>query len=95
MLSILIDQEENDEPFADIAICSICGWRGAVEECGTEEEGDWEGGYYNVDTCPVCPDGGCIDDYAMSEARAKEWDAWRIANAPASEPQQGSKPAGE
>ena len=51
----------------DIAICSVCGWRGPATECITDEEGDWESGYYKVDLCPKCEDGGSIDDYDFSE----------------------------
>ena len=55
----------------DIAICSVCGWRGPVAECETDEEGDWENGYYKVDLCPKCEDGGSVDDYDFSEYPAE------------------------
>jgi len=64
------------EPSPDIAICSQCGWVGPVSECEVEEEGDWESGYYPVDLCLKCEDGGCIDEYSMSDERAKEWENW-------------------
>jgi len=63
-------------PSPDIAICSECGWRGPVSECGTDYDGDWESGYYPVDLCPKCEDGGCIDDYDMSPERLAEYEAW-------------------
>lgn len=63
-------------PAPDIAICSKCGWRGPTTECERDEEGDWESGYRMIDLCPKCDDGGCIDDYDMSEERQKSWEAW-------------------
>lgn len=76
MYDKIVEIQRGNEPRPDIAICSQCGWRGPVEECGEDTEGDWESGYYDVDTCPKCSDGGCIDDYDMSEKRAKEWEQW-------------------
>jgi len=66
------------EPKPDIAICSQCGWRGPISECGIDPygDGDWESGYYPSHLCPKCEDGGCIDDYDMSEERLKEWEEW-------------------
>ena len=58
--------EKTKEPPADIAVCSKCSWRGPVSECDTEQDGDWETGYYTQPLCPKCPDGGCIDDYDYS-----------------------------
>ena len=66
----------NYEPKPDIAICSECGWRGSVEKCIKEQDGDWESGYYEIDECPICKDGGCIDNYDMSPQRFKEWKQW-------------------
>jgi hypothetical protein len=40
------------------------------------QDGDWESGYYEVHECPVCMDGGCIDDYDYSPEQAKKLDAW-------------------
>jgi len=68
--------DKNAEPLPDIAICSQCGWRGPVGECEKGEEGDWENGYYQIDLCPKCEDGGCIDDYDMTPERAQEWEKW-------------------
>lgn len=69
--------DDNHEPRPDIAICSECGWKGSTLECIKGEDGDWETGYYPIDLCPVCEDGGCIDDYDMTPDREKEWDEWR------------------
>lgn len=68
--------EKKHAPLPDIAICSECGWRGPVDECPKEEDGDWEYGYYTIDVCPKCEDGGCIDDYDMTPERLKEWEEW-------------------
>ena len=78
--SSLSAPEPDPEPEFDIAICSQCGWRGPVSECETGEEGDWESGYYKIDLCPRCEDGGCIDNYDMSPVREKEWEAWAERN---------------
>ena len=67
----------NPEPKVDIAICSECGWRGSVDDCIKGQDGDWESGYYEVDFCPKCEDGGCIDNYDMTPERTKEWEEWR------------------
>jgi len=78
-LRLLFDIDNaNIEPNPDIAICSQCGWRGSISECDVDPhgDGDWESGYYPVDLCPVCEDGGCIDDYDMSEERLIEWEIW-------------------
>jgi len=67
-----IKAEMSNVPHPDIAVCSVCGWRGPVSECIVEEDGDWEGGYFNVDTCPKCEDGGEIE-YEYSEEAIKEF----------------------
>lgn len=67
---------KSEEPCPDIAICSSCGWKGPISECVTESEGDWESGYYSIDLCPKCEDGGCVDDYEMTDQRADEWNLW-------------------
>lgn len=72
----LLREPDDGEPLVDIAICSVCGWRGPVEECPKEKEGDYESGYNIVDLCPACEDGGCIDDYDMSPKREAEWAVW-------------------
>ena len=66
----------DDEPPADIAICSTCGWQGDASKCKTEQDGTWEEGYYDVHLCPKCEDGGCVDDYTMSDEQHKRWQEW-------------------
>jgi hypothetical protein len=66
----------DNAPQPDIAQCSQCGGSWPIDELETEEDGDWESGYYQVHICPVCEDGGCIDDYFMSKECAKEWREW-------------------
>jgi len=62
----------------DLAHCSDCGWRGPATECQKGTEGDWESGYYAVDYCPVCEDGGCIDDYDFSPEQLEKLEAHEI-----------------
>jgi len=64
-------EEENPELFLDIAICGVCSWRGPVRKCGTAIDGDFESGYFNVDTCPKCEDGGYIESYDISKKTRK------------------------
>lgn len=71
---------KNVEPQPDIAICSICGWKGSINLCHIDEEGDFETGYYLIHLCPVCEDGGCIDNYEYSLKAAQEYDKWRKLN---------------
>lgn len=66
----------NVEPEPDIAICSSCGWRGPTSQCETETDGSWEECYYEVHVCPECEDGGCVDNYVMSEKQAALWNLW-------------------
>ena len=73
---ISLSKEINAEPKEDIARCTNCNWSGNVLECELDQEGDWESGYYDIHLCPKCEDGGCVDDYSMSEERFKEWDIW-------------------
>ena len=62
----------------DECSCSNCGWNGKVTDCeeGWESEG-WEYPDYRVHYCPVCPDGGCVDDYWYSE---HEWEMKEIVD---------------
>lgn len=54
-------------PKPDIAICSNCGGRFPVGDCPTRMESEgWEYPEYEVDDCPVCEDGGLIEDYDWS-----------------------------
>ncbi len=69
-----VKEEMGQVPQPDIAICSQCGWRGPISKCQTSEEGDWESGYHTEYFCPVCEDGGCIDDFDFSsEELFKKW----------------------
>ena len=78
----LAKEDETSEPKPDLAKCSQCGWKGPVEDCGTDSEGDWESGYYDIHTCPKCDDGGCVDDYDMTPDQEARWWAWHsLANA--------------
>jgi len=77
---LALEYNEDEEPRPDIAICSQCGWRGPTSECENGEEGDYENGYYFIDLCPRCEDGGCIDDYDMSSKRSEEWLKWHKKN---------------
>jgi len=72
---LLSEAADDGEPKPDIAICSECGWRGPVSECLKGEDGDWESGYYKIDLCPKCEDGGCIE-YDMTPGRLREWEEW-------------------
>lgn len=75
---IIQSQIDNDiEPTPDLGCCSQCGGRYPVAMCPTEQEGDWESGYYDVHVCPYCEDGGCIDDYDYTTERFYEWEEWR------------------
>lgn len=66
--------EEKSAPLTDMCGCSQCGWKGKVSDCQTEWESDgWEMPSYQVHICPVCEDGGCIDDYFFSEEMYKEY----------------------
>lgn len=63
---VLSRSSKNVEPKPDIAKCSACGWSGKASLCAVEKEGSWEEGYYDIQLCPKCEDGGCIDDYDFS-----------------------------
>ena len=65
----LDDRAEEELPPCDMCRCSNCGWFGSCDECETEQEQDgWESPPYGLHLCPVCEDGGCIDDYFHSDA---------------------------
>ena len=44
--------------------CSQCGESIPIGELIKDTEGDYESGYYTIDLCPKCEDGGCIEDYS-------------------------------
>jgi len=65
---ILSEEDPNAIPKADMCGCSNCGWKGKCSDCETEQEQDgWENPPYTIHLCPVCEDGGCIDDYWYSK----------------------------
>lgn len=71
-------QESKRLPSCDMARCSDCGGEFLIADCPMEQDGDWETGYFDVPVCPVCEDGGCLDDYFCTPERAElinEW--WR------------------
>lgn len=64
------DIEEGDDTIYDYDMCrcAYCGWEGKVADCESGEESEgWEYPVYTIHYCPVCEDGGCIDDYWSSE----------------------------
>lgn len=66
--SLILDEEDLDAALkADMCGCSNCGWKGKCSDCETKQEQDgWENPPYTIHLCPVCKDGGCIDDYWIS-----------------------------
>ena len=74
-----LKNETNPEPGCDMGRCGVCGWNGPLSECPTEEDGDYESGYFTVHVCPKCEDGGELE-YEMSENRGKEWVVWMERN---------------
>ena len=75
-MNLFAIEDTNQKPLCDIGICSECGWRGDVINCRIEQEGSWEEGYHDVHLCPVCKDGGCIDDYDYSTKQYIKWVKW-------------------
>ena len=69
-------EDDDPEPSPDVAHCSECEGSWPVGELETKIDGDCEGGYYRIHICPVCPGGGCIEDYSLSKERGREWAAW-------------------
>ena len=76
LLKLQLNTNVNVEPQPDLANCSKCGWKGSISECEEGTDGDWESGYYKIHECPICDDGGCIDDYDMSDEQLKIWEEW-------------------
>jgi len=67
-ISDFMDDFIYQEDVADMCSCSICGWKGKCDDCETEWEQDgWEGNRYQIHLCPICEDGGSIDDYWTSK----------------------------
>jgi len=60
--------DDNGPEPADMCGCSDCGWKGKCSDCETEWEQDgYENPSYQIHLCPMCIDGGCIDDYWHSD----------------------------
>jgi hypothetical protein len=67
--------ESTDEPGCDIIECHKCQGKYEIGDCPTEQDGDWEGGYYTIHTCPKCECGG-EPEYTMSMEQADKWSKW-------------------
>lgn len=65
--------DESKAPNPDMGECLECDWKGYLNECGQEEDGSWEEGYYRVHICPKCGEGV---DYTMSEEQAELYHIW-------------------
>lgn len=64
---MLTDILEPPMPKADMCSCSNCGWKGKCSDCEQKEESEgWEYPTYWIHLCPICEDGGCVDDYWFS-----------------------------
>jgi len=61
-------------PELDCGTCSECGWSGSLSDCETDQEGNYYDGYITAVYCPVCEDGGCIDDFYPSDESLAEWE---------------------
>ena len=73
ILKDIIDDGDDSIKF-DMCKCSNCGWKGEISDCETEQEQDgFEGTPYTIHICPVCEDGGCIDDYWLSDEMAESY----------------------
>lgn len=55
----------------DMAKCEDCEWRGKISKCETVRDGDYESGYFSVDTCPEC--GACVEYYDSLILKIKRW----------------------
>ena len=54
--------------------CSECNWNGLITECENDwEQESWEYPPYMVHYCPICEDGGMIDEYYNPEWYKKEY----------------------
>ena len=57
------------EPSPDMCKCGNCNNTFKVDDCETEYDhhDGWEMPAYTEILCPVCEDGGCIDDFFFSK----------------------------
>lgn len=63
--------DDDDDVKCDMCSCSNCGWEGYTSVCETDTESDgWEYPTYIIHLCPVCEDGGCIDNYWYKQMRS-------------------------
>ncbi len=72
------DMNKSDEPKCDIIQCYECGRSYKLVNCPTEQDGDWEFGYYTVHLCPKNPDHEV--DYDMSVSQIKKYKKWKEDN---------------
>jgi hypothetical protein len=68
------------DPKLDCGECSVCGWSGKLSECETAQEGNCEEGYVTAAYCPVCEDGGCIENFYPSGESLAEWEKEQCSN---------------
>jgi len=52
--SLIFAPHQDTEPTCDILVCNTCEGSYPVKDCPTEQDGDWETGYYTVHICPKC-----------------------------------------
>ena len=71
--SDFIKPSNEPDPVLDCGTCSECGWTGKLSDCIKEEEGNYDTGYYWAVYCPVCEDGGCIENFYPSAESLAEW----------------------
>ena len=76
MEDILKKPKDTGEPKPDLAICSECKGKFPVKGLVLVLDDGIEDGCHWVHLCPTCPEGGLIEEYTMSEDRAREWGEW-------------------
>ena len=73
----LLEEDKDEMPSPDIAICSSCGGKFKPGEYDLEWEQDgWENPLYQQVVCRICDDGGCIDDWEFSKNQFKKYEEW-------------------
>ena len=73
-LKLDLKSANDPDPKLDCGTCSICGWSGKLSECETDIEGNYYDGYITAVYCPVCEDGGCVDDFYPSDESLDKWE---------------------
>ncbi len=76
----VVKNHEDIEPQFDIAYCSVCDFRGVIEDCIEEQDGDWESGYFTVHECPKCEDHSGEVSYDYSDEHLKLYLKWEKEN---------------